>query len=350
MAGKSNPVRLGVFVFIGFVLIVTAVFLIGNKESMFSKTFIIKAYFTSIEGLRNGAPVRLSGIDVGSVKEIKIVNDSLGQVMVIMKLGSDIRMYIKEDATATIETEGLVGNKVITLQMGTPTALGIRDSAAIKGIVPMGFGVIIEETKNTLSYTKDMTRNLAEILQKVNDGKGSVGKFINNDELYYHTEDLVVSADKALTSISTKLDSMAIVVNVLLNGVQSIVKNVDGVIFEVDNVLQDVKKGKGIIGELIKKDSPLDSSTHALVNNLIKITENTKSGAEKFEENMEALKRNWLFKSYYEQRGFYDKTEYEKQLDGFITQINERINILDDRIETLKKLKSKQSQPASPVK
>lgn len=343
MAGKTNPVRLGVFVFIGFVLIVTAVFLIGNKESMFSKTFIIKAYFPSIEGLRNGAPVRLSGIDVGSVKEIKIVNDTRGQVMVVMKLGSDIRPYIKEDAIATIETEGLVGNKVITLQMGSPGALGIRDSAAIKGITPMAFGEIIEETKSTLSYTKEMTKNLSEIVQKVNAGEGSVGKFINNDELYYHTNNLVVSADKALSSISTKLDSMAIVVNVLLNGVQSIVQNVDGVIFEVDNIVQDVKKGKGIVGELIKKDSPLDSSTHALIANLIKITENTKSGAEKFEENMEALKRNWLFKSYFEQRGYYDKTDYEKQLDGFINQINERINTLDERIETLKKLKAKQS-------
>ncbi|MCE1187678.1 MAG: MlaD family protein [Ignavibacteria bacterium] len=344
MAGKTHPVRLGVFIFIGIALIVTAIFLIGNKESMFRKTFTIKANFPSIEGLRNGAPVRLSGIDVGSVKEIRIAPSALGQVEVTMKLNNDIRPYLKEDATATVETEGLVGNKVVTLQIGTPGAIGIQDGGVIRGITPIGFGAIIEQAQGTMVYVNSMMKNLAEIVEKVNNGQGAIGKFINRDELYYHTNDLVVTADRSLNSISTKLDSMAIVVNVLLSGTQSVIKNVDGVILEVDKIVGDIKQGKGLVGELLVAGSPIDTSMHSLLANLLAITENTKSGAAKFEENMEALKRNWLFKSYYEQRGYYDKTEYEKSLDKYINQINDRLRTLDERIETLRKLKAKQKE------
>jgi phospholipid/cholesterol/gamma-HCH transport system substrate-binding protein len=356
MAGKTHPLRLGIFVFLGMVLTITAIFLIGNKESLFSKTFKVRAFFSSIEGLRIGAPVRLSGIDVGTVKSIEIAADSIGKVEVVFNLEASVKKFIKADATATIETEGLVGNKVITLQTGSPDAPAITDNAAIRGVTPLGFGAIIEETKTTLTYTKDMTKNLAEIIAKVNRGQGSVGKFINSEDLYNHTNSLIVTADKSLSSISNKLDSMSIVVNSLLTGVESVISNVnqvvgnmdkvianiDNVIYDVNGVINDVRAGKGIVGKLIKDNSSVDSMIAGLIANLLVITSSTKSGAEKFAENMEALKHNWLFKSYFEQRGVYDATEYEKQLDVYIKQINERIRTLDERIETLRKMKTKQ--------
>lgn len=358
MAGKGNPIRLGIFIFLGFVLILTTIFLIGNKESLFSRTFIVRAYFPSVEGLRNGASVRLSGIDVGSVKDIRIVNNALGRIEVILNLNADIKKYLRADATATIETEGLVGNKVVTLQIGSEKELIIRENAQIKGIPPLGFGAIMEETKTTIGYTREMTKNLAEIIEKVNRGEGSIGKFINNNDIYNNTNSLIVTADRSLTSISNKLDSMAIVVNSLLTGVENtldnvdhVIKNVDNVILNVDNVIldidkiiKDVRTGKGIIGELFKEGSALDTSFHAFMENVIYITATTKTSAEKLEENMEALKRNWLFKSYFDQRGVYDRTSYEKQLDTYIQQINDRLRKLDERIERLQKMKPKEKQ------
>jgi len=340
MAGKVHPVRLGIFVFIGLILIIAAIFLIGNKESMFSSTFTVKAYFNNIEGLRKGAQVRFSGIDVGSVKSIQIVNDSLGQVQVVLKLTADVQKYLRGDAKATIETEGLVGNKVVTLVPGTQSGGGMYDGAIIQGINPLGFSAIIEETKGTLHYTREMTKNLSEIVAKVNEGEGTVGRLINDESLYNSTTSLVRSADKSFSSISQKLDTVSVVANSLLTGVQSIIKNVDQMVTNVDGVVSDVKNGKGLLGQFIMDKSGLDTGFAKVVGDLVKITEHTKAGAEKFEENMEALKRNWLFKNYFEQRGYYNKTDYEKELDVSINQINDRIKMLDERIETLKKLQN----------
>jgi phospholipid/cholesterol/gamma-HCH transport system substrate-binding protein len=340
MAGKVHPVRLGVFIFFGMSLVVLAIFLIGNRESMFSKTFNVKAYFNNIEGLRKGAQVRFSGIDVGSVKDVQIVNNSLGHVEVSIKLISEVKKYLGVDTKVTIETEGLVGNKVVTLIANPNSTTPIYDGAIIQGVDPMGFGAIIEETKGTLENTRSMTKNLAEILAKVNDGEGTVGRLINDASLYNNTTQLMRSADKSFTSISQKLDTVSVVANSLMVGVQSIISNVDKMVLNVDEVVTDVKKGKGLLGQIVMDNSDLDKGFSSVLGDLVKITQHTKAGAEKFEENMEALKRNWLFKGYYEQRGYYDKTGYEKELDTSISQINDRIKMLDDRIETLKKLQN----------
>ena len=117
--------------------------------------------------------------------------------------------------------------------------------------------------------------------------------------------------------------------------VQSVVRNVDHSVKGIDDLIKNVQNGEGVLGKMLSNKSPLDSSITSVFANLIKITEETKLGTERFSENMEALKYNWLFKSYFEQRGMYDKPGYEQKLDKFLDDINTRIKILDDRIKRL---------------
>ncbi|MFA6981312.1 MAG: MlaD family protein [Ignavibacteriaceae bacterium] len=338
MESKGSTIRLGIFILIGSILFLVAVFLLGNKQALFASTFEVKAYFSTIEGLRKGAPVRLSGIEVGNVNDLRIMKDSTARVEVTLRLISDLKPMLKKDTRASIETEGLVGNKVVVLRMGSNAAELIEDGGTIQSDDPLNFGALVEEAKGTLEYTKDMARNLAEIVGKVNNGSGSIGKLVNNDDLYNNTNRLIVTADRSLGSISYKLDTLANVVNTLGTDVQSVVRNVDHSVKGIDELINNVQSGKGVLGKMLSDKSPLDSSLASVFANLIKITEETKLGTERFSENMEALKYNWLFKSYFEQRGMYDKPGYEQKLDKFLEDINTRIKILDDRIKKLNSL------------
>ena len=335
MESKGSTIRLGIFILIGSILFLVAVFLLGNKQSLFAKTFEVKAYFSTIEGLRKGAAVRLSGIEVGNVSELRIMKDSTAKVEVTLRLVEDIKPFIKEDMRASVETEGLVGNKIIVLHVGSNAAKQVENGGTIQSDDPLNFGALVEEAKGTLEYTKDMARNLAEIVGKVNNGAGSIGKLVNNDDLYNNTNRLIITADRSLGSISYKLDTLANVVNTLGADVQSVVRNVDHSIKGIDDLIKNVQDGQGVLGKMLSDKSPLDTSITAVFANLIKITEETKLGSERFSENMEALKYNWLFKSYFEQRGMYDKPGYEQKLDKFLDDINTRIKILDDRIKRL---------------
>jgi phospholipid/cholesterol/gamma-HCH transport system substrate-binding protein len=341
MEDKMSAVRLGVFIFLGGVLLILIIFLIGNKEGMFASTFKVKAYYTDIQGLRKGATARLGGISIGSVSDINISAEHAGKVEVELRLSSDIRKFIREDSKADIETEGLVGNKVVVITMGTLAANEIKNGGVIQSIEPISFGAIIDETKGIMTYTKNVTSNLADIVQKVNQGEGSIGKLVNNDEFYQNANKLVVSADKSLSLITSRLDTLSYFITSLGNGVQYVVRDIDKVVVGVDTLVSNINQGKGLLGTLISKKSGYDTSIAKTLDNVVKMTEDAKLGASRFAEDMEALKRNWLFKGYFEQRGYYDKSEYEKQLDDYLNEINDRIKVLDQKISTLKKLEEK---------
>jgi phospholipid/cholesterol/gamma-HCH transport system substrate-binding protein len=338
MAKKTSAVKLGVFIFIGLLFFVLGIFLIGDKEALFRSTFNVKAYFKDIQGLRSGSIVRLSGIDVGSVDEVRIVNDTTGRVEVTMNLIEDIKRFIRTDTRASIETEGLVGNKVVVLQIGSNTSDAVGEGGTIQAKEPVSFAAVIEETQGIMEYTKNITRDLSEIVARVNRGEGSIGKLLVDEELYTNATQLTRRADQSLMAITDELKGLTDLFNDLGTGVQKVVGNVDSVITEVDGLIKDVKKGKGLVGQLFVDGSNLDSAVTSTLSNVEKTSADARLAASKLAENMEALKHNWLFKSYFEERGYWDKAENEDYFDGVIKQLNDKIRTLDEKIETLKSL------------
>ena len=128
-----------------------------------------------------------------------------GNVEVSMRVKDEIKRFIKKDSRASIETEGLVGNKVVMITPGSENADEIKDGGRILSKEPLSFADIIEETQGIMAYTKDMTKNLAEIVYKVNQGDGTIGKIINDNQLYTAATNLTNTADKNLNSIADDL-------------------------------------------------------------------------------------------------------------------------------------------------
>jgi len=332
--------KLGVFIFIGSTLLVIGIFMLGNKEALFKPTFIVKAYFKNVEGLRNGAPVKLSGIDAGAVQDIKVVGDTVSLIEVNMRLLDDIRHFIKVDTQAEIQTEGLVGNKFVSLKIGDSNAEPIQDGGVILAKEPVSFADIIGETQGIMGYTKEMTKDLSEIIGRINRGEGTLGKIFTDDALYYAATDLTTSADKSLTSITSELHIITDQYKLLGQSVKSAVENINNIVIGVDSLLGNTSKGKGVLGSLLVQGTSADSNFQTLMINLKGISEESKSAAASLSENMEALKHNWLFKSYFEDRGYWDASAYEEEIDRKTEELDQKIELLDKKIDELKSLES----------
>ena len=339
MFKKMSAIRLGAFIFLGIVLLVVAIFLVGQKNALFSSTFNVKAYFKDVQGLRSGATVRLSGIDVGNVKSVLIVNDTTGRVEVSMNLQTDIQRFIRTDTKATIETEGLVGNKVVVLKIGSSAAEPVSDGGYIQSEEPLGFSAIIAQTEGVIQYTKVMTKDLSEIVGKVNRGEGSIGKLLNDETLYNNASNLTKQADQSLKNITDELGRIIGVFDTLGIGVGSVVKNVNSVVSNVDTIIVNVNRGRGVLGSLIVSGK-YDTTVSSILSNIQMTSEDAKISASRLAENMEALKHNWLLKSYFENRGYWDKAEYEDNINSKLQDLDKKIKTLNEQIETLKKLKS----------
>ncbi len=332
--------KLGVFIFLGSALLILGIFVLGNKEALFKSTFTVKAFFQNVEGLRNGAPVRLSGVDVGAVKGILIRGDEASVIEVSMRLESDIKKFIRKDTEAGIETEGLVGYKFVSLDITDNVGEHIEDGGTILARDPVSFADVIEETQGIMAYTKDMTEDLSEIVSKINSGEGTIGRLLNDEELYYATTKVTKTAAASLDSITNDLRFVVGVFKEMGSGINDVISKVDNTVKTTDEMIMNIKEGKGVLGSLFAEGTEEDTSFTTILNNLRIISDDAKSATIKLNENMEALKHNWLFKSYFEDRGYWDAEEYEQVIDEKTLQLNERIELLDAKIKELKSLET----------
>ena len=128
----STTFRVGVFVVLALLFLSIGIFLIGDKDFMFSPTYRLKADFENVGGLNNGADVRVGGIHQGTVKEIDLPSQPDGKVTVVMNLRSQTRNIIKKDSRASIKTEGLLGDKYVEISFGSSKAeaVGSNDTIA----------------------------------------------------------------------------------------------------------------------------------------------------------------------------------------------------------------------------
>jgi phospholipid/cholesterol/gamma-HCH transport system substrate-binding protein len=192
-----------------------------------------------------------------------------------------------------------------------------------------------------MAYTKDMTKDLSEIVYKVNKGEGTIGKILNDDQLYNAATNLTKSADRSMVSLTDDMKGVIALFDELGKGVQDVVNNINNVVTRIDTVLEGVSEGKGLLGSLVSNNGKESESINQILDNLVVVTEDAKTSASRLSENMEALKHNWLFKSYFEERGYWDKEEFDKELDSKIIELNDKIKLLDAKILEIKALENK---------
>lgn len=339
--------RLGAFTFIGTVILVLGIFLIGNKDLLFQETFELKAYFPTVEGLRVGAPVRLTGIDVGSIKSIEFIADTTSKILVSMRIKKDVQQFIKKDSRASIETEGLVGNKVLIIYGGSGSVPAVQDGDVLPIKMPVTYAEIIEETQGILSYIKEISKQFSLVLKKVNEGEGTMGKLLNDKKLYLSIDQATQTANQTMASLTTSLEEISNVVTGLGSNLVNVISGVDSIVKKVDNLVLRINRGEGVIGALVSDKSAYDS-VKAIINNLIITANQARLGAERFADNMEALKHNWLFKGYFERRGYWERSEYERELDLKLEEIKRQQKELEKRIQELRELEKR--VPIEPIK
>ena len=340
MLKQLEGARLGIFIFIGTVLLVISIFLLGSKEKLFTRTIEVKAYFNQIEGLKSGAPVRLSGYDIGSVSGISLVSEETGNVEVRMRIDVSLKHFIRLDSQAAIETEGLVGKKIVTITPGSAGFAEIEDGGIIKSKNPLNIAAVVEETEAVISYLRDLTRDLSEIIAKTNKGEGTFGNLVNDDQLYKAAVSITRNADNNMNILTERLSDITDIIVNTGKSIGSIIANVDTAVTDVRHLVDRVEKGEGVLGTLIT-DQKVADSIRSMIFNLSKTSEDARMATSSFAENMEALKHNWLFKSYFEQRGYWNKAEFQIEIDKRLQELKNQNDLLDKRIKELLELEKK---------
>ena len=236
----TNYFKLGLFVTIGLILFTVAVYYIGDKQNMFGDSIAISARFRNVNGLQKGNNVRYSGINVGTVSMITIVDDSTVQVDMLIEASAG--KHIRKDAVTTISSDGLVGNMMVSI-IPTENALPHVSSG---DVIDSYSRIDASDMLNTLNVTNEnaaiLTADLLKITQSILEKEGTFGVL-----LY----DSVLAQDLQLTMQNLKMSS---------NYIMQASKNLNTTI----NTLDDPN---GLFYKL-SQDSLLPNSIDVAVNSL----------------------------------------------------------------------------------
>ena len=241
----SRAARLGAFIVLTLAILVAGVFIIGNKQYLFSSTYQVKAQFGNVAGLDAGGDVRVGGVHSGTVHSIQLPNKPGEKVTVFIDLSKSTHAIIKQDSVATIETEGMLGNQYLAISFGSAGSPDVQNGDMLASQQPL---------------------EMADLLKKVNGVLESSQQAIQNTTL----------ATASLKSISAKID-----------------------------------QGEGTVGALVNDRelySSLQQTTGAIHDTMVQ----ARTGVTDFQENMEALKHNFLLRGYFKSRGYEDSAELAK--------------------------------------
>jgi outer membrane protein OmpA-like peptidoglycan-associated protein len=135
----SKAFRVGIFVVLGLAILSVGVFLIGNKDFLFTPTYTLRTDFQNVAGLDNGGEVRVGGIHEGTISRIDLPSQPGGKITVEMKLHSSTQNLIRKDSIVSIQTEGLLGNKYLEISFGSAKATPLQDGDVIASEAPVDF-------------------------------------------------------------------------------------------------------------------------------------------------------------------------------------------------------------------
>ncbi|NSL86407.1 MCE family protein [Chitinophaga sp. Mgbs1] len=330
MSKESNKrtVIVGIFIFLGLLIFVTGVLVLGGQRKTFVKSVRVSAVFKDINGLAAGNNIWYAGVKVGTVKKITFTRHD--QIEVIMNIDKSSRQFIHKDVTAKVGSDGLIGNKIIVLSGGTETAPAIESGDVIPVVPALSPDNIMATLQVNNENLVTITGNLKTITQQLVEGKGTIGKLLTDESAYKDVQATLTNLKATAANTQRLTDGLAdyaarlrtkgalsndlITDTVVFHNLRATVAQMQEAAQKANGVVADLKSASNTISQNINNDqSPAGVLLHdqEAAAGLKKIITNLEGSTSKLDQNMEALKHNFLFRGYFRKQAKRERKEQE---------------------------------------
>ncbi len=317
---NSNPqnLKLGIFVILGIAIFVAGVYFIGNRQNLFGDNSVIISVFKDVSGLQRGNNVRFAGVNVGTVQNIEIYNDT--SIAVSMRIDDRTMELIRKNSLATISSDGLVGSMIVNLlpgENGDGPSIPVKPGDTIASISKIATADMLTTLNTTNENAALLTADLLKITNSINKGEGTLGALIKDEEMANNFKESIEGLKlatqnvsgmvRSLNSIIKEVNYKESVAGVLLSDtlaakqIEGIISNLEISALQISNVTTnleqislDIKNSEGSL-DYILNDPGAVKELDATLNNIEEATR-------KFDENMKALQHNILFRGYFKKQ------------------------------------------------
>jgi phospholipid/cholesterol/gamma-HCH transport system substrate-binding protein len=306
----KHPVAVGIFVVAGVLLFAVGLFLIGNRRMLFTDNFEVYAEFANLSGLQNGAKVRVAGLDAGEVTDIHVPSNPSAKFRVKLRIRENLHPLIRVDSVASIQTDGLVGNKYVQVEAGTDQAQVVPPKGTIRSREPFDFAELLQRMSETLDL---ITNTIGEVRSSVDDALQSVTEAAN--EAQDLMNDVGDEARRIMHAAHQATDNVNTIVADVRQGKGTVGKLItDDSLFKslkeitadgqkaVATLREAAEQAKGAVQDLRGANGPLKGLAGSFQQTLAAANDAMSDLA----ENTEALKRNFFFRGFFNKRGYFD--------------------------------------------
>jgi phospholipid/cholesterol/gamma-HCH transport system substrate-binding protein len=304
--------RLGIFVIAGALLLIFGLYSIGKNKNVFGKSFRLISIFHDVNGLTAGNNVRYSGIDVGTVDRIEIINDS--SVKIEMLIDEKVKGFIRKNCIASVGTDGIMGNKIVNIIPGTLASALVVNDDSIQTLGTVNTEEMLRTLEKTNTTISIVSGNLRQITENVSNSHGAIYKLLmdtvlskNIDVSFNNLKNMsynLQTTSSNLTGISNDLKDgkgtlgMVLYDTVMSSQLKIAVQNISNgsnqfndLATNLNTTIENINSGNGIASSLIN-----DS---LLRNDLANTISNMESASIKLNEDLEGLKHSFLLKNYF---------------------------------------------------
>jgi phospholipid/cholesterol/gamma-HCH transport system substrate-binding protein len=314
-AQNKNNIKLGLLVLAGLFLFILTLYIIGKNQHLFGSNFQIKARFENVNGLMKGNNIRFAGIQAGTVKSIKIINDTT--IEVTMLIDNAMKPYVLKNAKVSVGTEGLIGNKIINIVPSKETAPVAEQGDLLQTQKIINTDEMLQTLYKTNNNIADISEELKSTVGRINSSTALWG-ILNEKSLAANLKASLYNISQASEKANEMVGDLRAIIGDVNNGKGSVgsllkdtslshnlgeaVENIraagekaNGMMMElnetVKNIHEEINNGKGTVNALLKDPG--------LVAKLNISLDNVQKGTDGFNQNMEALKHNFLFRGYF---------------------------------------------------
>lgn len=261
--------RVGLLLLLSMGILIAVILTISGDIDIFHKYLIIRTKLSEVDGLRVGTEVRLAGVHIGQVSEVRLLNvakdqEAVHSVEVVMKIdnmidGVPAQQRIRSDSVVRLGSVGLLGDKVIDITPGTEKGTAVANDGVIKGSEETSIKQLITGTNDILANFTLLSGQLKEVFDDINQGKGTVGLLIKDERLYNNLNKTVVESQELVKRVREGDGTVGKLLNdpQLYNQIQSTTNR-------IENLIADISNGRGTIGKLATDDEVYTRTTKIL--------------------------------------------------------------------------------------
>ena len=248
-----DQLKVGALILVALIILGIAILKLGQSGNLFGKRYHLVSFVGNVSGLRIGGPVTIAGQLAGSIDDIKFLPpdaDTARNLKIVLQVNQSLQSQVRTDSRAKIKTQGLLGDKVLDISVGTPRFRPLHEGDTLLIAPAVDYEAVVQQASGIMGQVADVTRDLKRLTDQINRGQGTLGQLLTNRTLY---DQLNATLDRT-SALMARLENPRGTIGRLLDD-PTLYYSLNRAVASADSIITGINRSNGTLAKLLKDDT-----------------------------------------------------------------------------------------------